>query len=126
MLRTTTLLIVMLLAGGPTGSLICESWCGTPAADAHHRAAGCHDAYQAAPKGQQLARYAGCHDATGMAPFVAEARQTESGHSEYVAAAVTFVQPRSTVHHSNGNAAVWSVFNGPSPHVPVSRPVLRV
>jgi len=78
MFRTTTLLIVMVLTGGPTSSLACELWCSAPAAEDHHRTIGCHDASTSAPMGQQIGAVGGCHDAVAVAPYVTEARQAES------------------------------------------------
>jgi len=126
MLRTTTLLIVMALAVGPTGSFACVLWCSTPAADAHRRAVGCHDASPAAPTGRQIASVAGCHDAAAIAPFLTEARQAESGYSASVAASPALGQSRPTVHDRDGIAAAWPVFNAEQPRAPSSRPVLRV
>ena len=126
MLRTATLLIVVVLAGASTRSLACELWCATPAADTHHRAVGCHDASQAEPKAARIARHAGCHDAVAIMPFITEARQTESRFFGYVATSPALFQSRSIVQHNDGIVTGWSVFNGQPPHGSSSRPVLRV
>jgi len=124
MLRTTTLLIVMLLAGGPASSLVCELWCGGPAAEDHHRAIGCDDASSSAPERQQFAAVVGgCHDAVAASPFLTEERQTESGPAATDAAVL---QLGSMAQDIDRVAAGWSVFQvqplrGPSLHT-----VLRI
>jgi hypothetical protein len=80
MLRTTTLLIVLLLSGGPAGALACELWCLTGAAESHH-AAGCHDPSYGRPMGQQVASTAGCHGAPELAPLISEVRLSQSQRS---------------------------------------------
>jgi hypothetical protein len=78
MLRTA-LLIVLVTAGTPAGSLACELWCNSPGGDDHHRAVGCHDASQSGHNAREVAScVADCGDAAAMTPFVAEVRQTES------------------------------------------------
>jgi hypothetical protein len=123
MLRTTTLLIAMVLAGAPAGSLACELWCTTSAAEQHHRDIGCHDAAAAWPKGRQVASTAGCHDAAAMTPFVTEARQTESG--PVAAAPVTFFDSNLIVPADDKTNAGRCVFDVQSPR-PSSRAILRV
>src|SRR5687767_14965199 len=78
MIRTATLLIVTMLTGGPVGSLACELWCSSPAAEDHHRSVGCHGVSQTSPPEPQFASTAGCHDAAALGPFVTAARQTAS------------------------------------------------
>jgi hypothetical protein len=123
MLRTTSLLIVMVLAGGPMGSLACELWCNSPAPDSHHRATGCHDASPASPIGQQITSAAGCHDAAGIAPFVAEVRQAESVCHTITPATVVEL---SAIGLHDGSATGWWVFKVQPPRPPSSRAVLRV
>jgi hypothetical protein len=124
MLRTA-LLIVLVMAGSPVGSLACELWCNSPAGKEHHRAVGCHDASQSRPTGQQIApSVAGCHDAAAIEPFVAEMRQAESAPVATVTAA--FFDTRSIVPDNDETAAGWCVFDVQPPHLPSSRAVLRV
>ncbi len=122
MLRPTTLLITMVLAGGPTGSLACELWCTSPAAEDHHREAGCHDSSEAAPKGSQLTLGADCHDDVATMPAVIEARHAESGYGGAVSA---FFTSGSLVRYG-GSVASWSAFKVQPPHASSSRAVLRV
>jgi hypothetical protein len=124
MLRTTSLLIVMVLAAGPAGSLACDLWCNSPAADPHHRAIGCHDASPASPIGQQIAPASGCHDAAGIAPFVREVRQTESLGNPIASPAVVELSSIGIDH--DGIATGWWVFKVQPPRPPSSRAVLRV
>ena len=126
MLRTTPLLIVMVLAGDPTGSLACELWCSTPAAQDHHRAIGCHDASRHSPQGRQIASItptADCLDAAVVTPFVAEARQTES---DAAAAPPTLFEFGSNDPDHDEIAADWWVFKVPPRRPSSSSAVLRV
>ena len=118
MLRTTTLLIVMVLTGGPTSSLVCELWCSAPAAEDHHRTIGCHDASTSAPKGQQIGAAGGCHDAVAVAPYVTAARQAESGP------ATTQTSPMTP--DLDGVPAAWSVFQAESPRGQSLHTILRI
>ena len=123
MVATTTLLIVLTLAGGPAGSLACELWCSSPAAEDHQRAVGCHDASRTWPTGQQVVSTTGCHDAAALTPFLTEARQTES---DSVAAAASPCVDSSAIGPDNvGATAGCYVFNVQSPRPPTSRVVLR-
>ena len=124
MLRTATLLIVTILAGGPVGSIGCELWCTSPAAEGHHRSVGCHHAFQALPPGQQIASAAGCHDAAASTPFVTEARQTES--AQVAAAPLAVFDSSSAGPDNDETAAGWRVFTAPPSRPPSSRAVLRV
>ena len=125
MLRTTTLLIVMVLAGGPSGSLACELWCTTAAADAHHRAVGCHDASAASATGQQIESAAGCHDAAVITSFVTEARQTES--TSVAAAPLTLFRSASIDPDNDASTAGWCPFKVQPPRQSSPRTtVLRV
>ena len=126
MLRSTTLLIVLVLAGGSTRSLACELWCTTAAAGTHQRAVGCHDASQAAPKGPRIARNTDCHDAVATTLFVTEARQTESRSSACSAAWPAVVPFGSMVAGDHAIAAGYCVFSVSPPRPPSSRSVLRV
>ena len=124
MLRTA-LLIVLVVAGSPIGSLACALWCNTPAGADHHRAVGCHDASQSGPTGQQIAPYvAGCHDAAAMAPFVAEVRLAESAPVRTAAAAL--FDTGDLAPDTNETAAGWCVFDVQPPGRPSSRALLRV
>ena len=105
MLRTTTLLIVTILAGGPVGSLGCELWCASPAAEDHHRSVG-------------------CHDAAAFTPFVTEARRTES--APVSATPVALVDSVSIGPAIDETTAGWCLFNVQPPRPPSSRDVLRV
>jgi hypothetical protein len=124
MLRTTTLLIVTILAGGPVGSLGCELWCASPAAEDHHRSVGCHDASHTLPPGPQLASNAACHDAAAFTPFVTEARRTES--APVAATPVALVDSVSIGPAIDETTAGWCLFNVQPPRPPSSRDVLRV
>lgn len=77
MLRATALLIVTALAGTPMASLACELWCSTAAAEAHQRAAGCHQEPEV-PATEQLVGTVDCHDAAAGEPFLTEARAGRS------------------------------------------------
>ncbi len=123
MLRTA-LLIVLVMAGSPVGSLVCELWCNGPAGADHHRVVGCHDASQSGPNGQQIApSVAGCHDAAAIAPFVAVVRQAESAPVGTAAAAF---DTSSIGPDNDETAAGWCLFNVQPPRPPSSRAVLRV
>ena len=125
MLRTTTLLIVTILAGGPVGSLGCELWCTSPAAAEHHRSVGCHDASPTLPPAPQLTSTTGCHDAAALKPFVTEARRTES--ASVAATQVALVDSVSLGRPAiDGTMGGWSLFKVQSPRPPSSRDVLRV
>ena len=125
MLRTA-LLIALVMAGSPVGSLACELWCNSPAGKAHHRAVGCHDASHSRPAGQQIApSVAGCHDAAAIRPFVTEPRQAES--RSIAAAPVAFFDATSIGPDNDETTIGWGVFNAqPPPRPSSSRPVLRV
>jgi hypothetical protein len=123
MLRTTTLLIVMVLAG-PGGSLACDLWCGTPAAEDHHRAVGCHDASQKLRIGRQVASTIGCHVADPAEPVIAEVRQTATAR---VAAVPLVLSTFSWIALSNHvTNAGWAVRNSRPPRPASSRIILRV
>ena len=124
MLRTWTLLFVLVLAVGPPGSLACELWCSSPAAEDHHRAVGCHDASHTFLPGPQIASTAGCHDAAVNRLFVTEARQTES--APVAAAPVALFDSSSIGADNDETSASWCVFNVQPPRPPSSRAVLRV
>jgi hypothetical protein len=124
MLRTTSLLIVMVLAGGPIGSLACELWCNSPAAGSHHAAIGCHDASSAPPADQQITSAAGCHDAADIAPFVTEVRHTESARHTTTPPAVFQFGSIGADHERI--ATGWWVFKAQPPRPPSSSDVLRV
>jgi hypothetical protein len=124
MLRTATLLIVMILAGGPVGALGCELWCASPAADDHHRSAGCHHASHTLSLGPQIASTAGCHDAAAIRPFVTEARQTES--TPIAGAPVALFDFSSIGPDNDETTAGWCAFYIQPPRSPSSRAVLRV
>jgi hypothetical protein len=119
------LLIVLVVAGSPAGSLACELWCNSPAGDDHHRAVGCHDASQSGPNGQQIAPYvADCYDAAALTPFVAEVRQAES--APFGTATATLFDTSSIAPDNDATAAGWWVVDVQPPRPPSSRPVLRV
>jgi hypothetical protein len=123
MLRTA-LLIVLVMAGSPVGSLVCELWCNSPAGEEHHRSVGCHDASGTLPPGSHIASAVGCHDTAATTPFVTEARQMES-----TPVATASVAPFDSSSIGTGNDQVtagWSVFNVQPACPPSSRPVLRV
>ena len=124
MLRTATLLIVTILAGGPVGSLGCELWCASPGAADHHRSVGCHDASRPSPPGPQIASTVGCHDAAATTPFVTEPRQTES--TLVVAAPVALFDSSAIGPDTDETTAGWCVFNVQPPRQSSSRAVLRV
>jgi hypothetical protein len=125
MLRTTTLLIVTILAGGPVVSLGCELWCTSPAAAEHHRSVGCHDASPTVPSAPQFVSTTGCHDAAALTPFVTEARRTAS--ASVAATPVALVDSvslgRPAIDETTGG---WCLFKVHPPRPPSSRPVLRV
>jgi hypothetical protein len=124
MLRTTSMLIVMLLAAGSTSPLACELWCDSPAAGSHHAAIGCHDASTGSPGEQQITSITGCHDAAGVAPFVMAIRQTESLCNTITPTAV--VQFGSIGADQDGVAAGRWIFS-PQPLRPASfGAVLRI
>jgi hypothetical protein len=104
MLRTTTLLIVMMLLGNPGGALACERWCTSPAAEGHHRAVG-------------------CHSATVITPFVIEARQTESAS---VAPLPLVLFAFRAIGLDDEVAAGWRIFNVQPPRPGSSGAVLRI
>lgn len=126
MRHTTTLLIVLVLSADPAGSLACELWCSTPAAQDHHRAIGCHDASRHSLRGRHVTLITStprCHDAAAIAPFVSEARQTESAqvassHAALFAAGSVGPEDEATI----GGCA----FIVRPPRPPSSRAVLRV
>jgi len=122
MLRTTMLLIVMFLAGGPTSSLVCELWCSGAAAEDHHRTIGCHDASTCAPEGQQIAAVGGCHDAVAIAPFLTEARQAEFGPA---ATQPAVLQLGSMTPDIDRVPAGWRVFQVQSPRGSSLHTILR-
>jgi hypothetical protein len=105
MLRATTLLIVMVMAGGPAGSLACELMCSGPVAEDHHLAVG-------------------CHDAAAMSPFVTEVRHRESAPA--VLAPAARFNSMSIGRGHNQTAAGWCVFNVQPSRPPSARDVLRV
>jgi hypothetical protein len=124
MLRTA-LLIVLVMAGSPVGSLACELWCNSPAGEDHHREVGCHDASRSGPTGQQIGSgVAGCHDAAPIAPFVAEVRQAESDPVGTVTAAL--FDTSAIVPDNAETAAGWYVFDVQPPRPPSARAVLRL
>ena len=121
MLRATTLLILMGLAGGPISSLICELWCSSPAAEAHHRAVGCHNAFTTAGAGQEIVARGCCHDAVSIAPLPAEAKPTNSGPRT-----LPVLQLGVRTPDTHRVTAAWHVFQvtpapGPSLHTVVLR-----
>ena len=123
MLRTATLLIVAILAGGPVGSLGCELWCASPAAANHQRSAGCHEASRPLPPGPQIASTVGCHDAAAAPPFITPARQTET---TLVAVTPVALFDSRAIGHIDETTAGWCVFNVQAPHRPVFRTILRI
>ena len=124
MLRTTTLLIVMVLAGGPTRSLACELWCSSLAGANHQRAVGCDDASRNVPTDQQVRSITRCHAAAANTPFVTEARQTKS--ALVAATPVALVDSSSIGPDSDETTAGRCVFNV-QPRRPTSaRTLLRV
>jgi hypothetical protein len=123
MLRTA-LLIVLVMAGSPVGSLVCELWCNSPAGKEHHRSVGCHDASRTVFPGPQIASSVGCHDAAATTPFVTQARQTES--TPIATASVARFDSNSISTDNDQMTAGWCVFNVQPTRPPSSRPVLRV
>lgn len=124
MLRTTALLIVMLLAGHPGVSLACELWCKTSAADAHHSVIGCHKAPDPGALGNQVtAAVADCHDAPVVTAILNEARQPDTRPVTMVAAG--HGTPAVLAHCALVDEG-WSVFNGQSAHPPAFRTILRI
>ena len=124
MLRTATLLIVAILAGGPVGSLGCELWCASPAAANHHRSVGCHDASRLLPPGPQTASTVGCHDAAATTPFVTEARQAET--TLVAVTPVALFDTRTIGLDVDETTAGWCVFNVQAARPPAFRTILRV
>ena len=120
----TALLIVLVMAGSPIGSLACELWCNSPAGADHHRAVGCHDASRTASPGPQVASTAGCHDAAATTPFITEGRQTES--TPVNAASVALFDSNSIGLDNDETTAGWRVFNVQPARPPSLRLVLRV
>jgi hypothetical protein len=129
MLRTA-LLIALVIAGSPVGSLACELWCKSPANEEHHRAVGCHDASQSGPQNQQIAPYvAGCHHSAGITPFVIEARPTESrsiASAPVAAAPAAFFDACSIGPDRHETTTGWCAFNAERPRPSSSHLVLRV
>ena len=122
MRRPTAILIVMLLVGAPHVSMLCEVWCSTPAAEAQHRAVGCHSADEGVPREQAVAAFSGCHHAPAVIAFVNEARQPETRSVEMVSVDGTSpVLANGDVTHEG-----WSVFNGQSARPPTFRTILRI
>lgn len=100
------LLIVLVMAGSPAGSLACEPWCNSPAGEAHHRAVG-------------------CHDAAAMTPFVAEVRHPERALVGTPTAARFDTSSIARDHEETTTG--WGVCNArPLPRPCSSRIVLRV
>lgn len=124
MLRTATLLLVAILAGGPVGSLGCELWCASPAAANHHRSVGCHDASRLLPPGPQTASTVGCHDAAATTPFVTEARQAET--TLVAVTPVALFDTRTIGLDVDETTAGWCVFNVQAARPPAFRTILRV
>lgn len=124
MLRTSTLLIVIVLAGGPVGLLACDLWCTSPGADGHHSAVGCHHrTSQISFIDQQVTPAVGCHDAADITPFLTEARQSESTSP----AAVPLTSfDREGLERNDDVAQGWRVLALQPPRPSSSRPVLRV
>lgn len=117
MLRTTTLLLVMVLVGDPATALACEFSCSGPA---HHRTAGCHDASASAPDGPQVEAVRGCHHAVAGAPFLTEAQQAKSRP------APTVLQPGSMTPNIGPVPAGSSVFRAQPPRGPLVPILLRI
>ncbi len=123
MLRATTLLIVMALAGVPASALACELWCGNPGAADHQRAAGRHDG--TANRGaRQVSTVGSCHGDVAISPFLTGARQTAPRIS---------TRPPGTLESSTltlfaGPATIirWKVSQAQPPHGPVLHAVLRI
>ena len=124
MARTLTLLIVMVLGGGPAGSLACELWCTTPAAHGHHEAVGCHDRSVTLRTGEQVASAIVCHDGDDTTPFLTEARQTEGVPA--LSTAPAFVDFNMASPGPNMTSAGTSVSNLRPSLSPASLVVLRI
>lgn len=123
MLRTTAILIVMLLAGTPGVSLACGLWCNTPAAEGHHSVVGCHRTRDAGIPGEQaVAAAAECHDALAVTAFVNEAQQSETRSVAMVPAVPTHAVFVPHDHTRRG----WFAFNGQSARPPALRTILRI
>jgi hypothetical protein len=123
MLRVTTLLIVMVLAAGPTSSLVCDVWCSTPAAEDHHQRPGCHDASGGSMDGQRVAAAGRCDDAGAFTPFLTEARQIDPGRGTIPAAVL---QLHSIVPDVDRVIARWRVLQLQPHRGPLLHPVLRI
>lgn len=124
-MRRTALLIVLVMAGSPVGSLACELWCNSPAGEDHHRAVGCHDASQSGSDVPQIASLAvACLDAAAITPFVTEARQTET--RSITPASVAFFVASSIDPEHHGTTTGWCTLNARPPRPLTSRVVLRL
>ena len=124
MARTLTLLIVMVLGGGPAGSLACELWCTTPAAHGHHEAVGCHDRAVTLRTGEQVASAIVCHDGDDTALFLMEARQTAGVPA--VSSASAFVEFNHVSPDGNMTSAGAGISNLRPPVSPALPVVLRI
>jgi hypothetical protein len=77
MLRTGTLLIVMVLAGMPASAVACELWCTHPGGAVPQHEAECHDD-RTSQDGWKPSAVVSCHVDLTIAPFLTEAKQTPS------------------------------------------------
>jgi hypothetical protein len=123
MVRSATLLIVMMLAGGPVGPLGCELWCTSAAAEDHHVGVGCQHASHTLAPDHQIASQGVCH-AAALTEVVIEARQTESAPA--AGAPLAPFDPGFIGPGDDRVAAGRYVFNVSPPRPPCSRAVLRV
>jgi hypothetical protein len=78
MLRSTALVIVLLLAGTPGVSLACEIWCNAPGADDCRHGVGCcqHSRDGACARPEIAATGSECGEAPSLSPFLNESRHT--------------------------------------------------
>ena len=121
MLRAATVLIAILLTGGPTATLLCELFC----ASSGHSTEGCHPpGNDDHSNGAQVASVNSCHDQEVAPAFLAEAKKTEVGAA--FAAATTFEVVAVHVDVASRPIAWWSVSRTGPPAAPPLHSILRV
>jgi|SRR5688572_11702840 hypothetical protein len=123
MFRTATLLIVVILAGGP-GLLTCHLWCTSPAADSHQFEAGCHHEGSRASLLDWITPVVDCHAALGTPPFVTQTQLTETGSRASVP--LTFFTSSAIAHDVEvaGEWRIAALLQPPQPLLPLA--VLRL
>ena len=122
MLRTTPLLIVMMLLGNSGVALVCELWCFSRAGEEHHGADRCHEASIPDSPDRQLAATTGCSSPL-LAAFINEARPTNTRPMP-----VTLPSGRSISQGEDRAVGTedWRVFNVRPPRPQASRTILRI